>query len=71
MRLEIAGQEVVGGANSMAVSRLSFRNTLIGTRLAASLLLCTNRPRKQSSQGPQFLEAFSQEQLLAKSLQAC
>ena len=59
------------GANSMAVSGLSFKNTLIGTRLAASLLLCTNRLRKQSSQGPQFLEAFSEEQLLAKSFDYC
>ena len=36
-------------ANNMAVSGLSFRNTVIDTGQAASVLLCTNGLRKQSS----------------------
>jgi len=33
----------VSGANSMVISGLSFRNTLVGTGWASSLLLCMNR----------------------------
>jgi len=40
-------EEVVGcaqwvGANSMAVSEINFRNTLVAARLLISLLFCTN-----------------------------
>jgi len=51
-------------ANIMAVSGLSFENTLVGTRWAVSVLLCTNGLRKQSSHllGPPFpaVKLFSQ-----------
>ena len=37
------------GADSMAISGLSFRNTLVGSGWATAILLCTNGSRKQSS----------------------
>jgi len=37
------------GADSMAVFRLSFRNTLVGSGWAISVLLCPNGLKKQSS----------------------
>ena len=37
------------GADSMAISGLSFRNTLVGSRWAIAVLLCTNGSRKQLS----------------------
>ena len=37
------------GANNVAVPGLSFRNTVIDTGHTASVLLCTNGLRKQSS----------------------
>ena len=37
--------------NSMALSGLSFRDTLVGTEWVFSVLLCTNRLREQSSLG--------------------
>jgi len=52
---ERVGQREVG-ANSMAVSGLSFKKTLVGTGQAISLLLSKNRLRKRSSGhvGPHF-----------------
>jgi len=37
------------GADSMAVSELSIRNTLIGSGWATAVILCTNGFREQSS----------------------
>ena len=63
-----------GGANSMAVSGLSFRNTLVGTRLSISLILCTNRLRKQFSPvGLSYLtvNVFPEWWLFIKSCDYC
>ena len=37
------------GVDNMAVSGLSFRNTLVGSGWATAVLLCINGLRKQSS----------------------
>ena len=37
------------GADSMAVSELSIRNTLVGSEWATAIILCTNGFREQSS----------------------
>jgi len=37
------------GADKMAISGLSFRNTLVGSRWATAVLLCTNGLKKLSS----------------------
>jgi len=63
-----------GSANRMAVSGLSFRNTLVGTWLTISLILCTNRLRKQFSPvGPSYLTVnlFPEWWLLVKSCDYC
>ena len=39
----------MGGADSMAISGHSFRNTLVGSGWATAFLLCMNGLRKQSS----------------------
>jgi len=41
------------GADSMAVSGFSFRNTLVSSEWVTAVLLCTNRLRKQSSRTAQ------------------
>jgi len=43
------------GADSMAVSGLRFRNTLVGSGWATVVLLCTNGLRKQSSHSARCL----------------
>ena len=53
------------GANSMAVSGLTFRNTMVGVGWANSVLLCTNSPRLIAPPFPG--EKLLNKQLMAKS----